>query len=68
MPIRNYTLRCSVCEKKVGVISIVYFRNIPHAIPACCCMGCLPDRVRLLEKGYDRAALKKVKAFLKEEE
>ena len=66
MNVIDYTIKCSHCGKKMGVISLCYF-GVPHntGVSEGCCIDCLPEQLDKVEKeGYNPEAIKRIKVWL----
>lgn len=66
MSVGDYTIKCSRCGGKMGIVSLVYF-GVPHntGLDEGCCIKCLPERIKELEaEGYNVDSVKQIKDWL----
>ena len=64
----DYTIKCSQCGRKMGVVSLVYI-GVPHntGLDEGCCMDCLPKQIEKLEaEGYNADSLKRIKDWMEQ--
>ena len=64
---RDFPLRCSQCNKKVGVLFLAYIGVPHHLSPQICCMACLPTRLVEAEvQGVAKEKIQVIQEWLEE--
>jgi hypothetical protein len=66
MDVVDYTITCSQCKKKMGVISLVYYGVQHNYSPdTMICVDCLPARlVELKKEGYNPETIKRIEKWM----